>query len=155
MSTFFEKLSKTAKKTATTIGTKSAEMVSAGKLKLEIKQLEGKIKDKKLEIGAAVYQAYAASTEPDLQVIGEMCGEIAAFESQIKELEQQLRAEGDAAAVSPSPDARICPGCGSAEKEGTSFCSQCGHKLEKSCKNCGESLKPGIKFCSSCGTPVE
>ena len=154
MSTFFDKLSKTAKKTATTIGAKSAEMVSAGKLKLEIKQLEGKIKDKKLEIGAAVYEAYAASAEPDLQVIGEMCGEIAAFENQIKELEQQLRTEGDAPAGSP-PESKICPGCGSAEKEGTSFCSQCGHKLDKSCKNCGESLKPGIKFCANCGTPVE
>ncbi len=62
---FFKKLGETALNTATTIGNKSAEMVEIGKLKFNKTQLEGKIKDKKTEIGDAVYTAYIAGQEPE------------------------------------------------------------------------------------------
>ncbi len=55
---FLKKIGDVVKDTATTVGSKSADMLEAGKLKLHKSQLEGKIKDKKTEIGGIVYEAY-------------------------------------------------------------------------------------------------
>jgi predicted amidophosphoribosyltransferase len=45
-----------------------------------------------------------------------------------------------------------CPRCQSQNREGATFCEDCGARLELACPNCGEALTPGKKFCASCGT---
>jgi class 3 adenylate cyclase/tetratricopeptide (TPR) repeat protein len=47
-----------------------------------------------------------------------------------------------------------CPRCQSQNREGATFCEDCGARLELACPNCGEALTPGKKFCASCGTAV-
>lgn len=46
-----------------------------------------------------------------------------------------------------------CPNCGSLEKPGAKFCSNCGNKLggKKFCSNCGNEIEPAAKFCEHCG----
>lgn len=162
MSSFFKKLTETAKTTATTLGAKSAELVTTGKLKVEKMQLEGKVKEKKLDIGSLVYSAYLAGEEPVNEAVGILCAEIKELEDQIAALDSQMKAEESrttaTSASSSGGTAPLvsCPNCGNQEKEGTAFCSSCGQKLEaKSCENCGQKLAPGAKFCAGCGTPVK
>ena len=152
---FFQKLSETAKSTASTLGSKSAELMSTGKLKMEKMSLEGKVKDKKLELGAAVYYAFSAGEEPDQEAITAICEEIKELENQIAQIEQQMKVEAAKAETAPGPGV-TCPGCGSNEKPDAAFCSKCGYKLAaKDCKNCGQKVAPGAKFCAGCGTPTE
>lgn len=53
-----------------------------------------------------------------------------------------------------------CPKCGGEVRDGASFCTNCGTKLEAPspaqtfCVKCGRPLNPGAKFCVGCGTPV-
>ena len=47
-----------------------------------------------------------------------------------------------------------CPNCGTLNREGAKFCSNCGTSLAANCLNCGFSLDPGARFCSNCGHPV-
>ncbi|WP_051533953.1 zinc ribbon domain-containing protein [Desulfitibacter alkalitolerans] len=156
MSSFFKKLTETAKTTATTLGAKSAELVTTGKLKMEKMQLEGKVKDKKLEIGNLIYAAYLADEEPIHEAVGLLCVEIKDLENQIAALDTQMKAEESQAAATGAAPLVSCPNCGNQEKEGTAFCSSCGQKLgSKACENCGQNLAPGAKFCAGCGTPVK
>lgn len=153
MSSFFKKLTETAKTTATTLGSKSAELVSTGKLKMEKMQIETKVKEKKLEIGNLIYSAYIADEEPIHEAVGILCVEIKALEDEIAGLEKQMNVEASQAVQTSAPSV-TCPGCGSQEKAGTAFCSNCGKKLEeKHCENCGQKLALGAKFCAGCGTP--
>lgn len=46
----------------------------------------------------------------------------------------------------------ICQQCGAAIGELTRFCSDCGHKVQKSCPSCAVLLDVTAKFCSECGT---
>ncbi len=47
-----------------------------------------------------------------------------------------------------------CPNCGSQNKPGNGFCSNCGAPLTQACSNCGSVLDPGDRFCGKCGTPI-
>jgi len=159
MSSFFKKLAETAKTTAATLGEKSAELVTTGKLKMEKMQLEGKVKEKKLEIGNQIYSAYLADEEPVHEAVGLLCVEIRDLENQIAGLDSQMKAEESQAAGTGAGGAASlvsCPNCRNQEKEGTAFCSSCGQKLEsKTCENCKQKLAPGAKFCAGCGTPAK
>ena len=44
-----------------------------------------------------------------------------------------------------------CPGCGSNNPEGSTFCNRCGSGLEIRCSACGKVGPAGIKFCCECG----
>ncbi|MEP7225605.1 MAG: adenylate/guanylate cyclase domain-containing protein, partial [Actinomycetota bacterium] len=45
-----------------------------------------------------------------------------------------------------------CPGCGTENREGRKFCSECGTALASACSSCGAHNEPGEKFCGECGT---
>ena len=44
-----------------------------------------------------------------------------------------------------------CPSCGTENREGRKFCSECGTPLATSCPACGAANEPGEKFCGECG----
>ena len=50
-----------------------------------------------------------------------------------------------------------CSNCGTKNKKGAKFCTECGHALKESikCKKCGTELTPTSKFCPECGTKVK
>ncbi len=88
----WKKVSKTAMNTASSIGAKSSEMIEIGKLKMKRNQLEGKIEDKKTEIGNAVYHAYKDGNQPDKDTIMEMVNEIKSIEEEIAEISEKINA---------------------------------------------------------------
>lgn len=98
---FLRQLGDKVKDTAATVGNISADLLETGKLIIQKSQLEGKIKDKKTEIGNIVYQAYKKQDTPaDTSALEGICNEI-------KDLENQI----DAIDVK-SPGAKFCKSCG-------------------------------------------
>jgi class 3 adenylate cyclase/tetratricopeptide (TPR) repeat protein len=47
-----------------------------------------------------------------------------------------------------------CPSCGTENREGRKFCSECGTALASACPSCGAPNEPGEKFCGECGTAL-
>ncbi len=138
---FFKKLTDTAKSTANTLSSKSQELYTAGRLKIEQTQIEGRIKDKKTQLGDLVYQAYALGQEPG-SAAAAICEEIRDLEKQVAELDQKMQEEqaqgqqvqGQQAPLSEqdlqqSAPAANCPRCGAMVEPGGKFCPGCGSQL--------------------------
>ena len=47
-----------------------------------------------------------------------------------------------------------CPNCGTENREGRKFCSECGTSLASGCPACGAANEPGEKFCGECGATL-
>ncbi len=45
-----------------------------------------------------------------------------------------------------------CPTCGSQNRDGAKFCSECGTAMAAACPGCGSPVDVGAKFCPECGT---
>lgn len=45
--------------------------------------------------------------------------------------------------------------CGHINETGSTFCEECGAKLNRVCPNCGNSVKESAKFCNKCGTKLD
>jgi predicted nucleic acid-binding Zn ribbon protein len=50
--------------------------------------------------------------------------------------------------------ARKCPACGAEVPTGDSFCSDCGHRLERVCSDCGGAIEEHRRFCGKCGAKI-
>jgi class 3 adenylate cyclase/tetratricopeptide (TPR) repeat protein len=48
-----------------------------------------------------------------------------------------------------------CPTCGTENRPGAKFCTECGTTLAAACPNCGTVNPPAAKFCSECATPLQ
>ena len=62
--------------TAKAVGEKSSDAVGIGKLKMKITHLEGDIKKLKVDIGEAVYNAYANGLESPTEQVIALCNSI-------------------------------------------------------------------------------
>jgi class 3 adenylate cyclase/tetratricopeptide (TPR) repeat protein len=49
----------------------------------------------------------------------------------------------------------LCTSCGTENREGRKFCSNCGVRLALHCPACGTPNEPGERFCGECGTALE
>jgi len=47
-----------------------------------------------------------------------------------------------------------CPDCGTENREGRKFCSNCGRALALLCPACGTANEPGERFCGECGSAL-
>jgi class 3 adenylate cyclase/tetratricopeptide (TPR) repeat protein len=48
----------------------------------------------------------------------------------------------------------ICSNCGTENRSGRRFCSQCGGPLSVACPSCGAANDPADRFCGQCGTAL-
>jgi class 3 adenylate cyclase len=48
-----------------------------------------------------------------------------------------------------------CSVCGTENRPGAKFCTECGSALASACPNCGTVNSPAAKFCSECATPLQ
>lgn len=155
---FLKKLGESAMNTASSIGTKSANLVETGKLKLAKSQLEGKINDKKLEIGNLIYTAYKGGVDPDNEQLQVKFNEVEGLEGQISEIDAQL--EQPKETVAPAPPSAPPPFAASPAPEPPPFPQAAvevppmATPASKFCPNCGTSLDGASKFCPNCGKAV-
>lgn len=133
---FFKKLGETMKDTASTIGSKSMDIVETGKLKLQRTQLETNIKDKKIEIGDLIYTAHKQSTTVDLDILKVLFDIMLGLENQITAIDEKLHKEE----IQSSPQ----PACPEDIHNSSST-------LKVFCLKCGQELPKGAKFCNRCG----
>jgi class 3 adenylate cyclase/tetratricopeptide (TPR) repeat protein len=49
----------------------------------------------------------------------------------------------------------ICSACGTENRVGRMFCSNCGSALARSCSACGAANEPDDRFCGDCGAPLD
>ena len=91
MSSFFKKVGETVASTAAQVGSMSADIVNAGKNKVDQLQLESKVKNLKNDLGNLIYEAYTAGTDPNSE-------KVTAISEEIKQIEEQI-AQLDAPAV--------------------------------------------------------
>src|SRR5262245_43203307 len=47
-----------------------------------------------------------------------------------------------------------CGTCGTENRPGRKFCSNCGSALALGCPNCSTPYEPGERFCGECGTSL-
>jgi len=47
-----------------------------------------------------------------------------------------------------------CASCGASNREGLSFCTNCGASIAAACPSCGASHEPGQRFCGECGAAL-
>ncbi len=130
---FLKKIGETMKDTASTIGSKSMDMVETGKLKLQRTQLETAIREKKTEIGDMIYIAHKKTTQVDLENLKIIFDIISGLENQITEIDEKLKREEVTTSPQPSVPQDI---------QDKVFCSKCGQEISsgsKFCKHCGES----------------
>ena len=52
-------------------------------------------------------------------------------------------------------EALICSVCGTENRPGAKFCTECGSPFAAPCPTCGTVNPPGAKFCSECATPLQ
>jgi class 3 adenylate cyclase/tetratricopeptide (TPR) repeat protein len=48
-----------------------------------------------------------------------------------------------------------CPNCGTDNRAGRKFCSNCGTALARTCPSCGAANEPDDRFCGECGTALD
>ena len=48
-----------------------------------------------------------------------------------------------------------CVSCGQESPEDSTFCDECGSRLERACTSCGAPAGSAAKFCRSCGSPLQ
>ena len=159
---FFKKLGETAKSTASSIGSKSAELVSSGKVMMEKKQLEGKVIDKYTELGSVYYQAFASQTALNSEQVTSICNEIKVLKRNIDEIDEKVHEEQVGTTQPQASAGTKCPTCGNMVEAGKKFCIECGSSMTepvktmeqsntKTCPKCAATVGAGLKFCSECG----
>jgi hypothetical protein len=90
---FLKKLGETMMDTASSLGTKSVDLIEAGKLKLHRSQLESSMEQKKSEIGNLIYAAHKQNSTPATDVLTKVFTEIKELENQIAEIDEKLNKE--------------------------------------------------------------
>ena len=73
-----------------TVAKKSGEAVDTAKIKIKISDRKGNIKDIKVQMGTAIYEAFEADAELDLEALKELYAKIKEEEAAIAELEASL-----------------------------------------------------------------
>ena len=114
----------TAKKVVTSatkkVVKKSAEIYETTKVSLKISALKSKIDEKYCEIGKIAYKGYKGeSVSPD--AADKLFAEIDGINENISELSSKL---------SEMKDVKVCPSCGAEISKTSTFCAECGEKID-------------------------
>jgi DnaJ-class molecular chaperone with C-terminal Zn finger domain len=136
---------------------KSGEMVEVTKLNINIKTEEESIDKLYDEIGKYCYVRYEAGNENDSSII-EICGKIKDHKEKISALKEK---------INEIKNVFLCEKCGGEISKTSTFCGNCGAKVEVHtadvnitenntivCPSCNKTVEEGKNFCPECGTKV-
>lgn len=116
-----DQIGKKVSKAATTATQKSNELIDVTKLNANISREEKEISDLYAQMGQECFRLYKENTQlPDELLI--LCEEIAAHFATIDSFKQEISAKKGIV---------ICSNCGKESPKGTSFCGDCGSKLQQ------------------------
>lgn len=136
---------------------KTAEAAEYAKARMNIARLNGKIEEKKSELGRIVYSHYINRTDSK-EDVAKICEEIKKLEKERDQILIKLRAT--------SNNGKICPNCNNVNPTDAKYCEKCGTKIEiveenneikkegKECPSCGKRIDEDSNYCSYCGTKL-
>lgn len=153
---FFDELQEKILKAGDAAAQKTKELTEVSRLRATISQEQKAIQTAYSQLGQLYYTRFASNPDPDManvcQRITEANTKIAQCEEQIKELKSEVE----------------CSVCHARLPKGTTFCNQCGARLEYDgtaasagtqeavfCPSCGKKNPIGTKFCRECGTRMD
>lgn len=109
------------------------ELKEIGELKLDIRRLEGQLREAYQELGEQVFQRRDRSPFP-LEELQEVFDKIDSLNRRIESKKQeieQIKEEDKASRSEPEPPPEpVCPQCGAPTTSDMRFCSECGEKLQ-------------------------
>lgn len=109
------------------------ELKEIGELKLDIRRLEGQLREAYQELGEQVFQRRDRSPFP-LEELQEVFDKIDSLNRRIESKKQeieQIKEEDKASRSEPEPPSEpVCPQCGAPTTPDMRFCSECGEKLQ-------------------------
>lgn len=101
------------------VGRKAGELLSTGKLRIQIATMEGQVEGCLAEIGEMMYATHTG-VPTDSEELLEKLREIDGLKAHIAELNAQ---------IDQARQSSLCPVCGAAVCPGDVFCRECGGKL--------------------------
>ncbi len=119
---FFEKIGDAASKTYKYTAEKTSKIARETKLKMQINEYKGEIKDLYIEIGENVYEKYVKDEELDTSDLQAKCEMIDDFSNKIVECKNEiLRLK----------EKRQCKNCYEEIELSANYCPNCGAEQEK------------------------
>lgn len=158
---FFDKLGETISSKSKDVAKKTKDFAEVTSLNSQINSQEDIIRNAYTEIGRAYFEAHRNQTEdPYMQQMQK----IFAAQAAIEEKKQRIR---------EIKGVKTCEHCGAEIPLGTTFCGNCGSKVEEPvspiqpvpaleekpaaihCPQCGIELPADAAFCTSCGCKIQ
>jgi len=117
----FEKIGDAASKTYKFTAEKTSKIAKETKLKMQINEHKGDIKDIYVEIGEAVYEKFVKDEELDLKEIEQQCEEIQVLSEKIVKCKDEIL---------KLKEKKQCPNCYEEIELEANYCPNCGFKQE-------------------------
>lgn len=119
---FFEKIGDAANKTYRYTAEKTSKIAKETKLKMQINEYKGEIKDLYIEIGENVYEKYVKDEELDTSNLQAKCEMIEDFSNKIVECKDEIL---------KLKEKRQCRNCYEEIELSANYCPNCGAEQER------------------------
>lgn len=119
---FFEKIGDAANKTYRYTAEKTSKIAKETKLKMQINEYKGEIKDLYIEIGENVYEKYVKDEELDTSDLQAKCEMIEDFSNKIVECKDEIL---------KLKEKRQCRNCYEEIELSANYCPNCGAEQER------------------------
>lgn len=116
-----ETVGATASDAASGVGKKASQLLSVGKMNIQLMDLKTEVGAQLREVGEMVYATHTGNPTDSDALLGKL-QVIDGLNSRIDALNAELCRAKDA-------DAVVCPNCGTAARSGDRFCRGCGRPL--------------------------
>ena len=117
-----EKIGDAASKTYKFTAEKTSKIAKETKIKMQINEYKGDIKDIYIEIGEYVYEKFAKGEKTDLEELNQRCEEIQILSDKIVNCKNEILKLNEK---------RQCKNCYAEIERSANYCPNCGFKQEK------------------------
>ena len=131
---FFDKVANTTKELAKTVVDSAGDLVDKGKVKVNLVQAQGELRDRYREYGEFMYIA-AKNGSCDESAKAALVAKIDETATKISNIEEEHRkakaeVEKNVYTANSAENDEICPNCGTKRINKSTFCGNCGQKFQ-------------------------